>query len=253
MFDKNIEYKLLRGKPINLKNGLIISQPKLDDIQNYCEDFGGYDAYEGLIYSLTRFSYEFKFDLEDAGIDYKEKNGFDIFLMLNSSDVQQTRKLLNLVFWHYNKEDKKYELENFNLYQKEDSYYFKSEKSNCILDASSINEVREVFMKMFFMEKPRERKPKDDMAKELVKLDIEMKRKEKPKYDIYSIMDSLVWSDNTYDYETIWSLTPHQIYRGYNRVDRIKSFDYFMTGYYSGNIDSKDFKNKVSQVNWIGK
>jgi len=248
--NNNLDYRLIRGLPIHLKNGFIISQPKISSIEEYMT----YDKYEQIIYSLTRFPYEFKFDLEDVDIDYKTKNSFDIFLMLNANDLNELHRKLNFMFLYYNEDNKKYELENFIPKQDNDKFIFKSMKSDLELNTVTINEIKKVLMDMFFMSIPRERKPANEMAKELVKRDIQMSRKEAPDYDIYSIIDSLVWSSGgKYNYDKIFNLTPHQIYRGYTRIDKIKGFDYLMNGVYSGMIDVKNIDKKIKANNWINK
>jgi hypothetical protein len=249
MSDNN-DYRLIKGLPIHLKNGFIVAQHKFSTIEEYMT----YDEYERIIYSLTRFPYEFKFDLEDIGIDYMTKNSFDIFLMLNGDMLDVLHRKLNFIFLYYNKDNKKYELENFIPIEKKNTIIFKSLKSDLELNTITINEIKKVLMNMFFMSIPKERKPANEMAKELVKRDIELKRKERADYDIYSIIDSLVWSSGSkYDYKTIFELTPHQIYRGYNRIDRIKNFDYLMNGVYSGMIDSDNIEKRINKNNWINK
>lgn len=250
MKNNNLDYRLIKGLPIHLENGFIIGQHSFDTIEEYMT----YDEYEKIIYSLTRFPYEFKFDLEDAGIDYMTKNSFDIFLMLNSDILDVLHRKLNFIFLYYNKNTKKYEIENFIPIKSNGGYAFKSLKSDLEINTITINEIKKVLMEMFFMSIPEERHAANDMAKELIKRDIEMKRKETPKYDIYSIIDSLVWSSGSkYDYDTIFKLTPHQIYRGYNRIDKIKNFDYFMGGVYNGMIETKSIDKKIKKNNWINK
>jgi len=246
----NLDYRFMKGSPIELKNGFIIAQPKFSTIEEYM----GYNKYESIIYSLTRFPYEFKFDLEDIDIDYKTQNSFDIFLMLNGQELDTINKKLNFMFLYYNKKNKKYELENFAPYKENGNLIFKSLKSDLKLNSVSINEIKKTLMDMFFMNIPKERKPANEMARELVIRDMEMTRKEKSNYDIYSIVDSIVWSSgNNYDYSTIFNLTPHQIYRGFNRIDKIKNFDYLMNGVYSGSLETNSIERTIKKNNWINK
>jgi len=48
-------------------------------------------------------------------------------------------------------------------------------------------------------------------------------------------------------------LTPHQIYRGFNRIDKIKNFDYLMNGVYSGSLETNSIERTIKKNNWINK
>lgn len=242
---------LFSGDPIHLDCGLIINQSSFGEIKNNIT----YKSYEEMVIAMTRYPYEFKFDLEDQGIDYTTKNTFDMFLMLNDfstdSKIDEMCEILNFMFCH--KYKNKYIRENFDINSKDNELYFKSRLSGNIIDKNTIEEIKKAFMKIHYMQVPKERKPVGEMAKEMVKMDIVMKRKEKPKYDIYSIMDGLIWTGGVYTYKTILELTPHQIYRSYMKVNRVKTYDFYMQGVYHGIIDSKELNKRISKIDWINK
>lgn len=237
---------LFEGVPLHLNNGIIINQPTFREIK----DSIGYQDYETLIFSMTRFPYEFKFDLEDRGIDYKTQSVYDIFILMNIDLIKSGKleDLLNFMFLYQTKSGK-YENEKFLLQSNEKNIYFKSIVTGNEINSSTIEEIKKVFMEMMFMKAPKERNPVDDFAKELVKMDIEQKRNERPDCDMYSIMDGIVNSKgSSYTYETILDLTPHQIYRSYYRIDKEKQYDLFMEGVYHGTIDYKEAKEKCPKL-----
>lgn len=240
---KSLEYIFISGETINLKCGLKIPQYKIQEI----EESVGYSEYEGLVWSLTRNPYEFKFDFEDMEIDYNTITPYDMFLILNSGEPYADRysngwslvDMLNFVF-----------ADSFVPEIEDGKIVFIS--INGRIDGSSISEIRDVFSKILFIEKPKERKPANEQAKELIKKQIKINAKKKVKYDIYSIMESLIWNKNSSEtYETILKLTIRQIYSGYRNIEKINNFDNTINGLYSGVIDKE--KINWESINWINK
>lgn len=233
----DMEYLYLTKYDIPLECGLKVKQYSIDEIQNYM----GYDRYEHIIWSMTRYPYEFKFDLEDSGLDYKNTTDYDIFLMLNGQrNIDEVSYELNYIFG-----------ENFQAYRKDGDLFFISENGNKI-DRSTFSEIKKVLSSLLFLKKPKERKPANKKAKELIKRQIKLNAKKKVKYNIYSIMESLVWSDkSSYDYESIINLTPRQIYAGYSKIEQLTKFNNTLNGIYAGVIKSADVD--FDSINWVNK
>lgn len=230
----NLDYLLFSGKPIPLKCGLTIKQHSINEIN----ELGiGYQRYEAIIWSLTRYPYEFKFDLEDIGLNHEDVSVYDVFLMLirdrNISDVIED---MGFLFG-----------EKFSVV---DGYLTSS--SGVRIDSDSILEVKEILCRAMFFKKPKERHPANEQAKKLIKRQIQMNKNKKVEYDIYSIMYSLVLSPNCGEtFESMLNRTPHQIYASYLNIQKQKDFDNTMSGVYSGVIKSADIN--YEKINWINK
>lgn len=230
----NIDYLLFSGKDIPLKNGLKIKQYSISDIN---ENGIGYDRYEFIIWAMTRYSYEFKFDLEDSGIDYNKLKTYDIFLMLiKQHDSLEILEDIEFIFGE--------------SFSPKDGYL--TSNSGAVLNEESIEEIKEILCKSMFFKKPKERKPANKEAKDLIKKQIKKNRNKRVEYDIYSIMYALVLSPNCSEtFESMLDRTPHQIYASYFSIQKQKDFDNTMSGIYSGVIKSKDIEYK--KINWINK
>jgi len=233
----NIDYAFISKDDIELKCGLSIKQYSIDEIEKSV----GYNRYEKILWSMSRHPYEFKFDLEDNGVDFKEVTSYDIFLMINANrQVQEVLEEFKFIFG-----------EDFNGYSDEGTTVFISDKGNKI-NRDTLPEIMDVVYKMFFFDKPRERKPANEEAKKLIKKQLKLQAKQRVKYDIYSIVEGIVWHENSsYKYEDIIQLTPRQIYSGYRSIKKIKEFNNTIDGIYSGVINSKDVD--FNKINWINK
>lgn len=230
----NIDYLLFSGKDIELKCGLTLKQYDI----NYINEAGiGYDRYEFIVWALTRYPYEFKFDLEDSGVDYNKLDEYDIFLMLiKKREVVDVFECLEFLFG-----------ETFKII---DGYF--TTKNGARIDRDSIKEIKNILSKSMFFKKPKERKPANEEAKELIKKQIRRQKAKRVEYDIYSIMYALVLSPNCSEtFKSMVNRTPHQIYASYFSVQKQKDFDNTMSGVYSGVIKSKDVE--YNKINWINK
>lgn len=234
----DLEYIYMTKYDIPLKSGLKIKQYSMDEIQKNI----GYTEYENLISSLTREPYEFKFELEDINVDYKTLDSYDMFLILNAgSKIEELIYKLNFVFGC-----------TFEGYKNNNGEKFFKNELGYTLDRESAKEIKKVLCEYMFFKKPRERKPANERAKNLIKKQIKQNRNKKVRYNIYSIMESLVWNkESSYIYENIITLTPRQIYAGYKSIEKIKNFDNTLNGIYSGVIQSKDVD--MNSIDWINK
>jgi len=248
--DEELDYRLFKGISIPLSNGLIISQKSFDTIQEEI----GYSMYEGLVFFISRLPYEFKFDLEDAGIDYTTLNSFDLFLMLIAAQSEASINALGYMF-EYKTRDGVIVNDKFVLKKSNDGEVFiESLYSLARIDKSSISEIRRIFMRLYFMTTPKERIAANDAAKELIKMDLAQNRKQKSTSNIFSMLSSLVWAaGSSYKYSEVGELTPHQIHLGCERVNKFLTYNHFMTSYYSGNIEAKGIDSKIEKVHWSNK
>ena len=253
MVDK-LQHSLFTGRDIELKSGLVVRQPSIDEIEQL--DSISLDDYMALLMSLSREPYEFKFELEDQGLDYRKVNTFDLFLSLNAEylggslkdkETIEKRikfaKMLGLVF------------ANDLQLVTSDGVFRDKDNKEVELSPKTINEVKQIIYKMAFFQKPKERKPGNLAAKKFMKRLAKKKRRQAKKsnslYDIYSIMSSLIWLGSGESYETITKRTLYQIYEGYLTIQKIKNYDNTMFGYFSGSIAKKDLD--FAKLNWVNK
>jgi len=237
MENVNTDYAFISKEPIVLECGIKIKQYSIDEIEHLI----GYQKYERILWSLSREPYEFKFDLEDNGIDFKDMDSYDIFLILNAGrNIEDIISDFNFIFEN-----------RFTTFVKDEKVIFIA-SNNVEISGKTINSLKEVIRKMFFFDKPRERKPANEDAKKLIKKQIALQSKNRVKYDIYSIIEGIVWHENSsYRYEDIIKLTPRQVYAGYKNIKKIKEFNNTIDGIYSGVINSKDVN--FDKINWINK
>lgn len=228
-----MEYCLFTGKSITTKSGLVLRQPTIKELN---ESTFTYSRYEEIMWMLSRYQYEFKFDLEDAGIDHNQLDLYDLFVMLNGeSTVEYVVESLNFVF-----ENK--------VYYENGLIFF----DNVQLTSTTIEELREVIMKIFFFEKPKERNPHNEEAKKMIKRQIKMQKNKKVKFDLYSIMFALISSKHCpISHDEMVNKTVHQIYAYYHYIGREKTFDNTFAGIYAGVIKSEDVD--FNSINWINK
>lgn len=252
----NIDYCLLSKIPIAITDKLYIYQHSMKEI----EENIGYNHFEQIIFAATRETYEFKFQFENEGIDYKNLTYISLFFDLafgeglidfKGIELCKTDRTIEVLNFLLNADFKivQLDIDKKNI---QDTYGLLDLKTNDIIYADNFYLLRNVLSKMLFIKKPKERFAKSQQAKELILRDMELKNKNNVDSDIYSIISSLLWSPNCKEtHESIWNLTPYQIYNGYFTVEKIKNFDNIMGGYYHGTISSKDlnFKN----IHWAKK
>lgn len=235
---KSLDYLFISKEPIQLECGLVIPQYSISEIEN---SEIGYKRYEDTIWTLTRYPYEFKFDLEDVGVDYNTLDAYDIFIILNQHrEYERLIEELNFIFD-----------DNFTpRIESNNNIIFVGNKGN--VSKENINEIKSVLSKIFFMGIPKERKPANEQAKELIKKQIKLNSKKKVNFDLYSIIESLIWNKNSSEtYDTILNRSIHQIYAGYRTIEKINNFNNTMNGYYAGVISKENINFEA--IHWINK
>ena len=253
----SLNYNLMRKKPIKITEGLFFHQYSMEQI----EENVGYENYNKVVLSATREPYEFEYNLEDYGIDYKDMTYFHMFIMLtcNESKVkfeeveytetEMTMKVLNFIF--------NAEFEIRELVNKEEKYQinnivFFDNKTGSELSRANFHLLKNMLVKMFYIKKPKRRVAANEYAKELIKRDMAKKSEEGIDNDIYSIITSLLWSPNCKETDdSIWKLTPYQIYSGYLTVEKLNNYDHTLNGYFAGTISSKDIN--FNKIHWSAK
>jgi hypothetical protein len=252
----NIEYLLLTNKPIPITDKLYFHQHSMEEI----EENIGFNHYEQIIFGVTREPYEFKFQFEEENIDYKQITYFNLFfqLCMNNQLIEfknkkikcfdRTIQVLNFMM------DADFEFLQFDIKKNNviDTFGFFDKKTNDVIYADNFYKLKDVLSKIFFIPKPKERFAANKMAKKLIMREMQLKSKEGIDNNIYSIISSLLWSPNCQEtHQSIWKLTPYQIYNGYLTVEKIKNFDNTMNGYYHGTVNRSDLN--IQNIHWTKK
>lgn len=252
----NLEYLLLSKKPIKITEKLYFHQHTMKEI----EESVGYENYEQIIFAATRETYEYKFQFEKAGIDFKDLTFISLFFEFTlgndlvdfmNTKITKTDRTIQILNFMFNAD---FKLAQFKINKKNerDTIGFYDEKTKDCIYSDNFYMFKNIFTKMLFIKKPKERFAKNQQAKDLIIRDMELQNRDNIDRNIYSIISSLLWSPNCKEtHESIWNLTPYQIYNGFLTVEKIKNFDNTMSGYYHGTINSKDFN--IKDIHWTKK
>lgn len=263
--DNNYESEFFFGEPLQLESGLVIYQPTIKEIKESV----GLEYYEFMLMSLSRYSYEYKFDFEDMGLDYKNYSTYDMFIDLICKPIihesiskdgqidyttlnnkqQKVEKCLKLIFGN----DFMLTLNNGDFilgYTSEDNGEL---CIDVVYDNTTADEVRDAIYQILLLKKPKERKPANEMAKKFIKMDIEWQRKHRVgSYSIYTILTSLFWKSNySGTHEELYNLTIHQVYEGYLTIQKINNHDNILSGIWHGTVNQA--KINMDKMNWINK
>lgn len=107
------ELKLYRGRDIQINKNIVVSQPILNQIEEF-----GEKKYFNAIHTLTSVGADLKWQLWDIGIDYTKIEDYDLFIKLISQIVSSKKRLYIELTTHSDKY--KNELENLSEEDLED-------------------------------------------------------------------------------------------------------------------------------------
>lgn len=236
--------KLLRGEPYKVNESIIIYQPSIGDVEEF-----GESRYWNMIAELTATSYDFRFQLNDAGVDYVEISDFIMFSMVcQMLSLEDTR----LVFGDL-------DLTQFQLYGTDEEPYLEND-TGVIIDPVIyellVAHLRDIHgLKRNFRTSGNAMARKYHLEEERKQLERKLAaEKESGKKDesmLGSAISAMVNNtDFKYDYNTIWGLPIYVFLDAVSRIQKNLNYKNLMTGIYTGNIDAKKIPN--SQLSWIG-
>lgn len=241
MLDK---LQLLRCQPYKINDAITIYQPFVGDIAEF-----GESHYWSIIADLTATSYDFRFQLNDAGVDYVDVSDFMMFSMVcQMLSPEDTR----LIFGDL-------DLNKFKLYGTEEDPFL--EDDNGVIIDPVIYELIVSYLRDVYGLKRNFRTSGNAMAR---KYHLEEERKQlerklaadkeagkKEESMLGAAISAMVNNtDFKYDYNTIWDLPIYVFLDAVNRLQKNLNYKNLMTGIYTGNIDAKKIPN--SQLSWIG-
>ena len=243
MIDK---LSLLRGNSFCVNDKISVLQPTIEEIANY-----GNENYLVLVSTLTGTSYDFRFQLDDAGIDYEDIDDFTMFSMIFPGlKTEETHILLGDL-----------DPSEFNIKLDEDGEYFFLEnpegvKIDQIIYQLMVDYLRQTHgLKRNFIHFGNEMARHFHMKEEREILEKKSKEENSEGSWLEPLISAMVNCDSfKYSYETVWQLTFYQFMDAVRRIQKINDYQNLSMGIYTGNIDTEKMGQAKlkEQLNWLG-
>lgn len=233
--------RLLRGEPYIINDFITITHPLLGDIAKY-----GENKYWQLITSLTGTSYDFRFQLDDMGIDYEDVTDYMTFCMVFPTlPLSETSIILG------------------NLDCTEFNPVFNEETEDIVLTTASgikidaviyeliVGYLRELHgLKRNYKKAGNKAARKFYMEEERRELEQRIKEQKEAPSMYEPLISSMVnCADFKYDYNSVWALPIYTFMDAVQRTQKIANYRNVMQGIYTGNIDAK--KIPKDQLTWL--
>ena len=222
--------------PINDKIHVII--PTVRDIVK------DEDAYYGIVGLFTASPYDMMLTLDDAGVDFRNINSFDLFLMLFGSLRDMD---VSLVLGDLN-------LKKFSLKQNaENGQIVLYDAENDIIIDRAIHEKIAVCLRTIHGFEKNNKKVLDEETRKYLLERARKKRNRKNKSTVSQLEPLITSMVNTeqfkYNYDTVLDLTIYQFNESVRQIIKKVDYDNRMYGIYSGTISAKDIKK--DELNWL--
>lgn len=239
------ELALFRGEDYIIKQGIVIHQPTLDEICRY-----GEREYFTLIQLLTCVPADFKWQLDEAGVDYTTVNDFELFHtwlfpQLSSFDT-------SILFGDT-------DFSNFHAFVKDtqesaDITLYNADK-DITIDEFTYLLIVEIIRKIHGM-KRNDELPGNETTKRILIEDAKeeyMRNKNREFHSqLLNHISAMINSQEfKYNYDTVWNLKIYAFLDSIKRILKIRNSQLLMQSGYSGfGINLKEVDNK--QLDWLG-
>ena len=237
---------LLSGSPYVVNQYIQILQPRLRDIREY-----GENEYWRLAHSLTATSYDYRFQLDDAGTFYEDVNDYTIFCSVAKSLTKEETSILFGEDFTFDDYEVMANTETGEIVLRNESINFNLDESVYEIIVGHIRKLHnfERNYKRAGNRRAMEFYMKDERR------DFERRMKETSGKEEESNLEPLISTlvnlpGFKYDYETVWDLKLYQFMDAVRRNSRNCNYNNLMTGIYTGNIDMKSIKKE--QMNLFG-
>ena len=202
------------------------------------------DAYYGLVSLFTAAPYDMMLTLDAAGIDFRDVNPFELFLMLFGSLKEMD---VSLVLGDL-------DLKNFVLKQSElNGEIVLYDPDNDIIIDRAIHEKIAVCLRTIHGFEKNNKKVLDEETRKYLLERARKKRNRKNKSTDSQLEPLITAMVNTeqfkYNYETVLDLTIYQFNESVRQIIKKVDYDNRMYGIYSGTISAKDIKK--DELNWL--
>jgi len=245
------QLKLLRGDNLYINQYITVKNPTLNEIIEY-----GEENYFNSIELFCLKPYDLMVQLYDSGIDYRDIDNYEVFLMLFQSALfsnDENNIHIKGLKWFIGDY-------NFSIYKNNQSNMnvLYDEKKNIIIDKLIYMRISHFIKQINNIPEKNEYNLANMSA---IRLMVEDKRREynrlknKPKVFaslLENIISALIWDSNcSLKINDVWDLHISQIYNGLNRISCNKNYDQIMNAIYTGNIDQKTID--VNTIHWAKK
>lgn len=189
---------------------------------------------------------------DEMGIDWVDLSDYEWFRMIYN---QFDDSFYDLIF-----DDVNLKSLFLAMSDKDKTIHLIDEFGNSVINESIYNDIVDLLRYIHNITKnvdnPGNQTTHDHLLKKERKREKRRKLKQQKQESLlFPIMCSLVNSSNfKYNYDTVWNLNVFQLFESLKRIKKIYDFNQFMTGIYSGMVDtSKMSADTINErVNWCG-
>jgi len=255
------EMVLLRGKNFFINDKLSIKHPTLNEIvdldkilnknnlpESMRDEFGE-DLYYYILSLFCSTPYDYMVELKDAGINWEERNNYDIFLDLYNFETYS--ELINWLFGGTFFFEHRVNSENNEL-------LLYDPINDIIIDRLIFEQISYFLRRINFQNEKSEFAPANEAARELV---LEQKRKEAKKRQrrtqikdsqLSTLISFLTWNNTSgMKSDDIFKLHIYGFHDGVRRLVKTSEYRNIMLGYYTGNISHKEID--FNKIDYTGK
>lgn len=266
------ELKIYRGKDIQITPKIIVTQPTIDQIEEF-----GEKRYFNAVYTLTAVGADLKWQLWDYQIDYTTIEDYDLFIKFISQLVSSKKKVYKELMSHkekyakelstISKEDleemlinplqlilKDIDLSNFELYQKnnEQIVLYDAER-DIVIDRAVYSQIVDIVRKIHGLKRnnqiPANERTKMDLIEDA--RDEAMMASQKPyKSVLKPLISSLTVKCGLCGDDKIWNMKIATFFDNIKRVSKIQDAELLLQGAYSGFASLKGVDK--SRLDWTG-
>lgn len=233
----------LRNEDIVFNDYITIHVPSLDEIIKI-----GKETYFSAIMKFCSTSSDYKVRLDDMGIDYSQIEEYEFFLMNHSNFTEEEKRALSLVFGNF-------DITEYDAYTREEFKDVILTNGENIFDKATYFQLVKFLRDVHSLERHVD-KPGNEHARKYIidkeRRQIKNRRRIKKPEDT-SFMNYIIALVNTpefpYNYESVWTINIFQFYRSLKQIQKLKNYNFTMTGAYSGMVNTKELDLK--SIHWL--
>jgi len=235
------ELRLFRGNPFVINDHLSIRHPTLGEICDY-----GEREYYSLVSLIVSTPSDLKVQLFDSGIDYESISEFDLFLSLYPMfSIEKT----GILFGDF---DFKKLSHAINLDTQE--IILKDRENGFVFD-KAIYEMMVTYLRKLHGLKKNTEVAGNEITKKIMIEEARraMERNAKKSFSSFLLpMASALTntSEFKFSYRDVWDVPIYVFMDSIKRIQKIKHYNFTMSGVYSGNVDIKKIPKK--DLDWMG-
>ena len=241
----NNELQIYRGKDFIIKEGIIISQPTLDEICNY-----GEREYFQLIHTFTSTPADLKWQLDESGIDYTQISDFELFYHMTYRMF--TKEMTSIIFGDL----------DWSKFQRYSQTQDDSEKlilyhpdDNIVVDEFTYLLITEVLRKIHGL-KRNNQLPGNETTKRILIEDAKEEylanKNREYRSQLKNLISAMINSEGfKYNHSEVWNMKINAFMDSVQRISKIQNANLLLQSGYSGyGISLKDVDKQ--QLNWLG-